>query len=104
MIHGRHFDEGTLFTLAYAYEQATMHRRPSPLFPECTDPTYVPLEDVYSVSSDVYNQAFAPVSQPGVAAAAGRKLLHAAADQPDQLTGTALGMAQHRQGNWRLNN
>ena len=31
---GRPFDEGTLFRVAYAYEQATMHRRGSPIFPE----------------------------------------------------------------------
>jgi hypothetical protein len=31
---GRPFDEGTLFRIAYAYEQVTQHRRPSPIFPE----------------------------------------------------------------------
>jgi amidase len=30
---GDSFDEGTLFKLAYAYEQATKHRHPPPLFP-----------------------------------------------------------------------
>ncbi len=30
----RPFDEGTLFRVAYAYEQATMHRGGSPIFPE----------------------------------------------------------------------
>lgn len=30
---GESFDEGTLFRLAYAYEQATRHRHPPPLFP-----------------------------------------------------------------------
>jgi hypothetical protein len=30
----RPFDEARLFRIAYAYEQATMHRRGSPMFPE----------------------------------------------------------------------
>ena len=30
----RPFDEARLLRVAYAYEQATMHRRASPLFPE----------------------------------------------------------------------
>jgi Asp-tRNA(Asn)/Glu-tRNA(Gln) amidotransferase A subunit family amidase len=33
-ILGRPFSEGLLFTLSYAYEQATQHRRPPPGFPE----------------------------------------------------------------------
>ncbi|MEE4301881.1 MAG: amidase family protein [Pseudomonadales bacterium] len=33
-ILGRPYAEGLLFTIAYAYEQATQHRRPPPLFPE----------------------------------------------------------------------
>jgi hypothetical protein len=32
----RPWDEATLIRLAYAYEQATQHRRPPPDFPECT--------------------------------------------------------------------
>ena len=32
---GRPFDEPTLLRLAHAYEQATHHRAPPPLFPEC---------------------------------------------------------------------
>lgn len=32
---GRPFDEATLFRVAYAFEQATMHRKPPALFPEC---------------------------------------------------------------------
>lgn len=34
---GRPYAEGQLFGLAYAYEQATQHRRPPPLFPELSD-------------------------------------------------------------------
>ena len=34
----RPFAEGLLLRVAYAYEPATLHRRPPPLFPECTDP------------------------------------------------------------------
>lgn len=33
---GRPFDDGPLLGVAYAYERATHHRRPPPLFPECT--------------------------------------------------------------------
>jgi len=36
---GRPFSEGLLFTLAYAYEQATQHRRPPPGFPELENGT-----------------------------------------------------------------
>ena len=32
-IFGRAFDEGTMIEIAYAYEQATRHRR-TPTFPE----------------------------------------------------------------------
>lgn len=35
---GRPFDEGSLLRVAHAYEQATLHRQPPPLFKECTDP------------------------------------------------------------------
>lgn len=37
-IGARPFDESTLIEIAYAYEQATMHRAAPQLFPECTDP------------------------------------------------------------------
>jgi Asp-tRNA(Asn)/Glu-tRNA(Gln) amidotransferase A subunit family amidase len=37
-ILGRPYSEGLLFTLAYAYEQATRHRRPPPMFPELDPP------------------------------------------------------------------
>lgn len=78
MIQGRHWDEPMLFTVAYGYEQATLHRRPSPLFPECTTPSYVPLDDVIVSSSDQYNYAFAPLASPLVpeepVTAAGRRL------------------------------
>lgn len=36
-ILGRPFDEAELFRLAYAYEQATRHRQPPPLFPELAE-------------------------------------------------------------------
>jgi Asp-tRNA(Asn)/Glu-tRNA(Gln) amidotransferase A subunit family amidase len=36
-ILGRSFSEGTLFRLAYAYEQATLHRRPPPAFGPLTN-------------------------------------------------------------------
>ena len=84
MIHGRMFDEPMLFTLAYAYEQATHHRRPSPLFPECTDPSYTPLSDVVDASTNA-SKLKAEV-------------------QKGQLTGQALGMSQHTDYNWRLDN
>ncbi|KAK9792039.1 hypothetical protein WJX73_000584 [Symbiochloris irregularis] len=78
MIQGRHWDEPTLFTVAYGYEQATKHRMPSPLFPECTTPNYVPLDDVIVASSDEYNYAYAPLASPLVpqqpVTAAGRRL------------------------------
>ena len=32
---GRPWDEATLIRLGYAYEQATKHRQPPQLFPEC---------------------------------------------------------------------
>lgn len=37
-IAARPFAESTLIEIAYAYEQATMHRAAPQLFPECTDP------------------------------------------------------------------
>lgn len=50
-IHGRHWDEGTLFAVAYAYEQATMHRVPPPSFPECTgQKPFVPYSEVCPVA------------------------------------------------------
>lgn len=101
MIHGRHFDEATLFTVAYAYEQASMHRRESPLFPECAEPSYVPLQEVLEASSNAFNLAFAPTSQPASPpdiANAGRRL------SEDKLSGVALGMSQHSGYNWRVNN
>lgn len=103
MIHGRHFDEPTLFTLAYAYEQATNHRRPSPLFPECAEPSYVPLSDVVAASSNAYNLAASPVAQPAASSAvAGRRLRESSS--ADGLSGQALGMSQHNGFNLKLHN
>lgn len=65
MIGARHFDEATLFEAAYAYEQATLHRRPTPLFPECDDgPGYIPYSQVLSQSSDTPSPAGQPASDP----------------------------------------
>ena len=107
MFHGRHFDEGTLFTLAYGYEQSTKHRIPSPLFPECTDATYVPLTEVRDASSDAYSLAFAPVAQPLTSSAessAGRKLKGSGPHQKKRLSGPVLGMSQHTGYNMKLHN
>jgi len=35
---GRPYSEGTLFEIAYGYEQATQHRRPPPGYPELEQP------------------------------------------------------------------
>lgn len=40
-IGARPFNESTLVEIAYGYEQATMHRMPPQLFPECVDPVVV---------------------------------------------------------------
>ena len=42
-----------------------MHRRPTPLFPECDDgPAYIPFSQVLSQSSDTPSPAGQPASDP----------------------------------------
>ena len=51
--------------VAYAYEQATQHRRTTALFPECTDgAAYVSYASVLLASSDVPSPAGAPATEP----------------------------------------
>lgn len=51
--------------VAYAYEQATKHRRDTPLFPECDDgDAYVPLSQVMQQSSDSPSPSGAPAIDP----------------------------------------
>ncbi|KAK9817271.1 hypothetical protein WJX72_012093 [[Myrmecia] bisecta] len=47
----RPFDEPTLFTIAYAYEQLTKHRTPPPSFPECQAPDSTPMGPLAIASS-----------------------------------------------------